>query len=110
MKRKPAAWEELSPGVKVLKLYKTDLNPEWPRVVILNLTAKRFSEFERNPLVFAEKHKLYPDQPILWMSHCSKPPRGKGIPEAADSTCWTVVIPHTKDSLATCAACPQTTG
>ncbi|MGA2608465.1 MAG: hypothetical protein ABSH01_13550 [Terriglobia bacterium] len=109
MQRKPAAWEELLSGGKVLKLWETDLNPDWPRVVVLTLTAELFSEFDRNPLAFAEKHKLYGEQPVLWTSHCAKPPRGKGIPEATESSSWTVVINHTKDSLATFAACPQTT-
>jgi hypothetical protein len=109
MKRKPAAWEEPAPGVKVLKLWETDLNIDWPRVVILDLTAERFREFEQDPLEFDKRYKLYPDRPILWISHCSKPPRGKGIPKATESSSWTGVIVHGPKSCAVCAACPQTT-
>ena len=120
MKRKPP-WEEES-GVQVLRLYrtdahpdwpravnKTDLYPDWPRVVILDLTAEQFREFCQNPLVFAKKYNLYPEQPILWMSPCAKPPLGQGIPRAAELSGWIVAINHGHDSIATCAACPQTT-
>ena len=114
-------WENES-GVQVLRLYKsdsypdwpqavnkTDLHPDWPRAVMLDLTAEQFSEFDRDPLAFAKKYNLYPEQPILWMSQCAKPPIGKGIPRATESSRWTVVFPHTPKSSAACAACPQTT-
>ena len=101
-------WEEES-GVQVLRLYRTDAHPDWPRVVMLDLTAEQFSEFDRDPLAFAEKHRLYPEQPILWMSPCAKPPRGKGIPHATESSRWIVAIIHGHESIATCAACPQST-
>jgi len=120
MKPQPP-WEDES-GVLVLRLYKSKaysdwpqdvnknhLHPDWPRVVILDLTAKQFSEFDRDPLAFAKKYNLYPEQPILWMSQCAKPPRGKGIPQATEASRWTVVIPHGPKSCASCAACPQTT-
>jgi len=109
MTRKPAAWEEPAPGVRVLKLWETDLNPDWPRVVLLDLTGEQFNEFDRDPLAFAKKHKLYPEQPILWMTPCAKPPIGKGIPRATEPTRWTVVLNHGHQSIATGAACPQTT-
>ena len=120
MKTKPP-WEEES-GVRVLRLYKTevrpdwpqavnktDLCPNWPRIVILDLSAEQFSEFDRNPLAFATKYNLYPEQPILWMSDCAKPPLGQGIPHATESSRWTVVINHSKPSTGACAACPQST-
>jgi len=114
-------WENES-GVQVLRLYKsdsypdwpqavnkTDLHPDWPRAVMLDLTAEQFSEFDRDPLAFAKEYKLYAEQPISWISPCAKPPCGKGIPQAAESSRWTVVIIHGHLSYATCAACPQTT-
>ena len=120
MKRNPP-WESKS-GVKVLRLYKTsahpdwpsavnkaDLHPDWPRILILDLSAKQFKEFNENPLAFAEKYNLYPEQKILWFSHCSKPPVGKGIPRATAQSRWTVVMNHCKTSVGTAAACPQTT-
>ena len=107
MKRKPP-WEEES-GVQVLRLYKTAAHADWPQVVLLDLTAKQFSEFDRDPLAFAEKYNLYPEQPISWISPCAKPPHGKGIPRATDSSDWLVVIMHGHDSIADCAACPQST-
>jgi hypothetical protein len=120
MKTKPP-WEEES-GVRVLRLYKTDVHPDWPqavnktdlcadwpRIVILDLSAEQFSEFDQNPLAFATKYNLYPEQPILWMSHCAKPPLGQGIPHATESSRWIVAITHGHDSISSCAACPQTT-
>ena len=120
MKPKPP-WEEES-GVRILRLYKTDvhpdwpqavnkidLHPDWPRVVILDLTAKQFTDFNQNPLAFAERHHLYPEQKILWFGQCSKPPLGQGIPRATGKSRWTVVINHCKTSVGTSAACPQTT-
>ena len=114
-------WEDES-GVLVLRLYKTDqhpdwdedvnkphLHPDWPRTVLLDLSAEQFKEFDQNPLAFAKKYNLFPEQPILWISDCAKPPRGKGIPQATNSSRWTVVVPHGSLSIATCAACPQST-
>jgi hypothetical protein len=118
MNRKPP-WEEES-GVQVLRLYKTKehpdwpqdvnkahLHPDWPRVVMLDLDDKQFMEFCQNPLAFTKKYNLYPEQPILWMSGCAKPPIGQGIPHAAEGSRWTVALVHTHGSGASCAACPQ---
>jgi hypothetical protein len=110
MNGKPAAWEEPVPGLRVLKLWESDLNPDWPRVVVLDLTFDHFDKFDQDPLAFAEDHKLYGIQPIMRISHCAKPPHVKGIAKATKLSRWTVVINHTHDSSATCAACPQTTG
>lgn len=115
-------WEDES-GVRVLRFYSSDSRPDWPqavtrddllppcpRVVALDLDEDQFEEFVREgPLEFSRKYNLYPDQEILWMSPCAFPPDGKGIPAAAPGTRWTVVYAHTCESLATSAACPQTT-
>jgi hypothetical protein len=107
MKRKPARWKQPAPGVKVLKLYETDLNPKWPRVVILELTAKKFTEFEHDALGFAEEYELFPDQPMIEISPCCKPPVPEGDPPKAGPSGWTVAIVHGKRSLAACAASPR---
>jgi hypothetical protein len=106
-------WEKTKPatgrGVRALRLCgNPDRNhgeEHWPRVVILDLTEKQFREFEKNPKKFAEHHKLYPDQPIRWMSHCAKPPLGEGIPQPATS--WTAMIIHGKPSIGVAGAVPQ---
>ena len=118
MKPKPP-WEEES-GVRILRLYRTKehpdwpkdvnkphLHPDWPRVVLLDLTAEQFKDFDQDPLAFTKKHKVYPEQPLQWMSCCAKPPIGKGIPRAKPSSRWLVVMPHGKPSIGACAACPQ---
>jgi hypothetical protein len=92
MKRKPPRWEEPSSGVRVLRLYQTELNPDWPRILILELTTDRFREFEQDSLAFDKKHKLFPDSPISWISTCAKPPQVKGVRPPPDSASWTVVI------------------
>ena len=109
-------------GVRVLRLYKTDehpnwkhdvnkqhLQPEWPRIVVLDLDAGQFKEFDRDPKAFTLKYNIFPEQPIRWMSTCSKPPEGDGIPTAADRSRWTVVVLHGKPSGASSCACPVTT-
>lgn len=103
-------WENAE-GVKVLRIC---ANPElghagdkhWPRAVLMDLSSEQFNEFQREPLRFAQKHKLYPEQEILWMTDCARPPVGKGIPKAAPGTHWIVVLIHTIRSMATAAACP----
>jgi hypothetical protein len=112
-------WEDES-GVKVLRLYKSkdhpdwhkpvnkkDLHPDWPRVVVLDLDEDQFLDFEANPWDFARNHNLYPEQPILWISSCAKPPTGRRIPRAKGKSRWTAVIVHTHGSGASCAAAPQ---
>jgi hypothetical protein len=76
---------------------------------MLDLEDEQFRDFCQNPLAFAQKYNLYPEQPILWISPCAKPPIGKGIPKPTDGSRWTVLINHGHQSIATCAACPQTT-
>ena len=113
---------EVESGVLALRLYQTDehpnwkhdvnkqhLQPEWPRIIVLDLDAGQFKEFDRNPKAFTLKYKLFPEQPIRWMSGCAKPPAGPGIPTAADDSHWTVLLLHGKPSGATCCACPVIT-
>ncbi len=105
MSPKTPKWEEAAPGVKVLRLYQTELNPDWPRIVILELTADKFSEFEQDPLGFDKKHKLYPEQPMRWVSCCSRPPKVEGVQPVPDAKRWTVVLLHAHASNVACAAC-----
>lgn len=114
-------WEDES-GVRVLRFFKSKQHAEWPQavnksdlfppcpwVVALDLDSGQFQEFlAHGPLQFSAAHNLFP-QKILWMSPCAMPPVGLGIPEPAPGTRWTVVYTHTCESLATCAACPQST-
>jgi hypothetical protein len=114
-------WED-EYGVQVLRLYRTkqypdwaqDVNkkhfyPDWPRIVMLDLSAEQFDEFNQKPLAFAKNHNLFPEQPILWMTPCATPPVGEEVPRTADGSRWTVVIIHGPMSMATSAACPQST-
>jgi hypothetical protein len=88
---------------------KAHLHPDWPRVVLLDLTAEQFKEFDKDPFAFTNKHDLYFEQPVVWSSPCAKPPLGKDIPLAREESRWTVAILHTHDSEIVCAACPQST-
>ncbi len=106
MSGKPAAWKELASGIKALRLYKTDLDSGGPEVVILQLSAEKFLEFERDPLAFDKQYQLCSPNPIKWISHCAHPPHGNDIPLATQTSSWTVVIPHHPGSMAGCAACP----
>jgi hypothetical protein len=105
MPDKPPQWEDLAPGVSALRLYRTELNPDWPRVVILDLSAEQFKEFEDDPLGFENKHRIYPEQPVQWTSSCQKPPGGKDIPKVAKDSQWRVVMVHGVKSVLSCAAC-----
>ncbi len=108
MKETPLKWEEPTPGVKILRLWLPGLEPEWPRVVILDLEAERFKEFEEDALAFDRKYKVYPDQPLLWIAHGAKLPVGRDLPPpASKSSRWRVVILHRPRSMAVCAACPH---
>jgi hypothetical protein len=108
MRLKTPKWESAAPGVKILRLYQTKLNPTWPRILILELTADKFSEFEHDPLEFDKKYKLfYPESPISWISTCAKPPHVKDVPPASDSACWTVVILKGGMTKGACAAFPH---
>jgi len=114
-------WEDES-GVKVLRFFDSDLRPDWPKpvkradllipcpeVAVLDLDDGQFQEFAADPFAFSKTYKVFPDHEIKWLSPCSFPPAGKGLPEAAPNTRWTVIYEHTCESTATCMACPQTT-
>ena len=103
-------WEE-SEGITHSKLCG---NPDpghggddWPRIVVLDLSSEDFEEFDNNPVKFCREHNLFPEQPVLWASGCARPPLGKGIPQPAPDTRWTVTVNHAKVSMATSAAVPQ---
>jgi hypothetical protein len=104
MERMSPVWEELAPGVSVLRLYRTELNPDWPRIVILDLSADKFQEFENDPVGFENTYKIYPEQPVLWASTCQKPPEGKGIPKVPKGSGWIVAALHAKASTLSPAA------
>lgn len=80
---------------------------DWPRVLILHLSAEEFELFDANPLEYARDNNLFPDQPIMWMAACAKPPLGVGIPQAVLGTAWTVTIIHARPSSGACAAVPD---
>lgn len=121
MKPKPP-WEDSS-GVQLLRLYRTDkypdwkqavnkgdLQPDWPRVVLLDLTAQQFQEFHQDPLAFTQKYEVFPrEQPVSWISPIAMPPSGKGIARATASSRWTLALIHTLQTIVTGAACPQDT-
>lgn len=108
MKPKSSRWEEPARGIRILRLYRTELNPDWPRILILELTDERFREFEHDPLSFDREYKLYyPESPISWMSCCAKPPYVKEIPPAADPASWSVVLMKGGMSKVCCAAFPH---
>src|SRR5271157_4277177 len=93
MRSKTPEWEEIAPGIKVLRLYQTKLNPGWPRILLLDLKADRFREFEHDPLAFDKQYKLFsPEHPIKWVSHCAKLPHVMGIPPTPDSVSWIVMM------------------
>jgi len=68
MNRNPVVWETGVGGIKILRLWAPGLEPEWPRVLILDLTAEQFREFQRDVLAFSMRHDLFPDQPMRWVS------------------------------------------
>jgi hypothetical protein len=118
MNRKPP-WENKS-GIQILRLYstedhpnwqedvnKSDLHPGWPRIVLLDLSAEEFEEFQKDPFAFDQKYGLFPEQPMRWMSHCAKPPVGEGIPKPDKRARWILVVNHSKPSVVSCCACPQ---
>jgi hypothetical protein len=101
-------WEQPAEGIRLMRLYETQLNPSWPLILILQLSADKFTEFENDPLAFEEKYrfKYFPTSPISWMSACAKPPYVKGVAQATNPAFWTVTILKGGVSKAACAAFP----
>jgi hypothetical protein len=108
MQTKEPVWEQRDSGVKVLQLYGTKLNPDWPRIVMLELSAQKFKEFEEDIVAFDEKYKLYfPEYPILAASHCAKPPQVRNVNSPKSPQSWTVVLLKRPACMVSCAACPN---
>jgi len=92
MDGKMPVWEKREEGVNVLKLYGTVLNPDWPYVVVLKLSAKKFQEFESDPIAFDKHYEIFhPQYPIKAISGC-KPPQVSGIESQIKDSDWTVTI------------------
>jgi hypothetical protein len=109
MEHRPPKWEALPSGGSILRLYHTELNPDWPRIVILDLSAEEFKQFEDDPLVFDGQNKLYPEQSLVWASTCQKPPVGTpetGLPPVRPDSRWRVVVVHSRTSTMCSAGSP----
>ena len=114
MSWKHPKWEETN-GVRIMRICgdagaghgDDDTLEHWPRIAILDLSAKQYDEFCEGALQFTLDYDLFPDQPIQWMCDCVKAPVGKGIPQAGPDARWTVLIWHGRPSVAFCGAGPQ---
>jgi len=84
-----------------------EADEDWPRIAILHLSAEEFVLFTANPIRYLRDHHVFPEQPVEWISDCMRPPLGKGIPQAAPGTGWTVVVNHGKPSIASSSAIPD---
>jgi hypothetical protein len=103
-------WEEVN-GLRMMRLCG---NPDdghqgehWPRILVLDLSAEQYDEFQEDPLQFTIEYSLYPEQPIRVMCDCAKLPMGDGIPEPDPDSRWTVIIWHGRPSGALCISGPQ---
>ena len=43
----------------MLKLWETDLGPQWPQIVVLQLSKVRQIELQSDPLKFYEKYEIF---------------------------------------------------
>jgi len=105
MKRKPP-WEDVL-GIPVLRLYssddhgdwskpanKSELHPDYPQIVLLDLTDVQFKQFKQDPVKYVNDHQVYPD-PVKGVSPFPKVPRAKG---KGGSVSYTVVVVRNHDS------------
>jgi len=57
--RKPLIrWKKVA-DFQALKLWETDLGPQWPQIVILQLSRERQIELQSNPLKFYKKYEIF---------------------------------------------------
>ena len=70
----PAKWEQLEPGVKVLKLYASEMGPDWPQIAMVQLNQAKHDEFEKDPLGFVNGHHIFPQN-----TRSVKPSGGPGM-------------------------------
>jgi hypothetical protein len=98
-------WKDYRDGVKILRLYEAKLTPEWPKIVIMELTAEKFREFEEDTLQFDKKYQPVTESRISWISTCAKPPQVKEIP-SRHILRWLVVLFKGGATRACCAAYP----
>lgn len=103
-------WEKVH-GMQVLRLCGIPDGDHdgdhWPRIVILDLSARQYRKFREDPLQFTIDHDLYPEQPIQLMCDCAKLPTGDGVKKPDPDSRWTVIILHGRPSSALCLAGPQ---
>lgn len=55
-----AKWVEVAKGVKVLRLFASSTGPKRPEIAILLMTKANYAKFEKEPMAFVNKHKLFP--------------------------------------------------
>jgi hypothetical protein len=51
-------WKKVA-DFQALKLWETDLGPQWPQIVILQLSRERQIELQSNPLKFYKKYEIF---------------------------------------------------
>lgn len=110
MKWNHCKWEKVQ-GLRMLRLCgMPDGHPgkdHWPRIVVLDLSAKQFRKFQEDPLKFTIDHELYPDQPIQLLCDCVKLPMGDCVKKPRGDSRWTLIFWHGRPSSSLCMAGPQ---
>jgi hypothetical protein len=111
MKRKQPPWDVTKPGEpQVLRLFRTnqypdwamavnkgDLHPDFPQILVLDLTAAQYAEFKSDPVDFVNNNNLYPDKIRKPVVGLPDPPKGKGRGGKTDTVSYTVVTVHNRD-------------
>jgi len=57
----PPSWGYIGPGVQSVQLWKTDLGPKQPEVVLLRMNMARYNEFSADPLRWINDHHIFDD-------------------------------------------------
>ena len=58
LKKPLIRWKKVK-DFQVLKLWETDLGPQWPQIVVLQLSKVRQIELQSDPLKFYEKYEIF---------------------------------------------------
>ena len=74
-------WKTPREGVKILKLWESNIGPKWPQIVILKLNQHEYEQFLKNPKDFFNNLGAFGDRPTHRVFRCHLAPLKPGATE-----------------------------
>jgi phosphoribosyl-AMP cyclohydrolase len=99
----PPVWTALTPTVKILRLWKSNLGPKWPKVVLLQMPDADHRDFLKDPVEYINKKGVFKPLRTHQVHFTSRSRRGSRRGSSAAK--WLVVALKHPDTTSAAMSC-----